>query len=265
MPDQSIEDPAKGGKAAAGNPSGETSSSQNGKDAEAGKTQVTLADLDARLAQSEARNKTANATLYQGVQSLIDRQGQNLKAATESVNRYTEQLEAIGVEVTDEQKEQLRQAEAMHTLTAPGEQEPATDTLPANQRQEPEPDRPQLSPTQQVALAMMDETGIRLSQTDTAELALIDQETTDLEVFRASFKAALDAKVNRLAGVETPGENEPTDTDNQNKPGPKMNPRGKGSTETRLLSEKTPGGAKTSSLDFLSAGYQESDDFPSED
>ena len=262
MANQSTQDPVDGDKAVADPQASGTSSPPNGKDAEAGKTQATLADL----AASEARQKAANATLYQGVQSLIDRQGQSLKAAMEPVGRFTEQLEAMGIEVTGEQKEQLRNAEVMHTLTAAGEREPAKDSPPANQRQEPEPDRQELSPTQRVALAMMDKTGIRLSGEDTAELALIDQETEDLEVFKVSFQAALDAKVQRLAGVEAPDDKgTDTDTDTKPKPGPKMNPRGKGDTQSRLISDKTPSGARTTSLDFLSAGYEQSDDFPSGD
>ena len=257
---QSDADPSKGAPAGAGNPTDETSSSQDGQTEDEGKNPATLADL----ATHKQEIQGLLATQYQGVQSLLDRQGESLKSAMEPVNRFNATLESMGIEVTAEQKEQLRQAEVMHTLTQ-GEQANGKTTQPGESPQEPDPKGRSLSPTQQLAMAMMEQTGIRLDQTDVAELALIDQGTTDLEVFGASFKAALDAKVNRLAGVETDTGDGETETETGKPGGPGLNARGSGSKNPRILPEETPGGNRTTSLDFLSAGYQESDDFPSPD
>ena len=261
MTKQPEADPSDGGKAAAGKPKDPTSSGNDGEPEDEGKNPATLADL----ATHKKEIQGLLATQYQGVQSLLDRQGESLKTAMEPVSRFNATLESMGIEVTDEQKEQLRQAEVMYTLTQ-GEQSNGKTLLPGETTQETDPTKgSSLSPTQQMAVAMMEQTGIRLNPADAAELALIDQETTDLQVFGASFKAALDAKVQRLAGVEADTGEEETKTDVDGKPkekGPGLNARGKGSKNPSILPEERPGGAKTTSLDFLSAGYQESEDFP---
>lgn len=254
MTDQSIEDPTATPEAGGGAPNDPTSSGQPGaNDKQDGKAPMTLAEGQAL----EERIRAANATHYQGVQSMIDRQSGNLKEVTATVNRYLETQKALGIEVTDEQAEQLRQAEMLRSLTA--EEGGGTDgkenqpVLGADGQPVPTGEQDGMG---NLAVDMMRESGVVILATD-AELTLIDQETKDPMVFMSSVKLAIDTKVQRLANPDTENETE-TGTE-----GPGVNPRGKGSKTPSILPDKTPSGEATSPGDYLTAGFQQSDKFPS--
>lgn len=266
MADQSVTDPAPTTKAG-GDPSQDPTSTGKGEGTvENGKAPVTLAQLEA----SEARQKTALATHYQGIQSLLDRQSGHLKTALEPVDRLTTTLTAMGVELEPGQIEQLRSAELTHALVSgsggEGERADGKTALPAQEPAEPGPTDRQPGPMETLAYGMMQEQGIGISdRTDPAEFALIDQTTTDQAVFAKSVQDAINAKITRLANPGTePAETE-TETDTGTKPGPGVNPRGSGTKPANLIPDKTPSGARQPSINFLEAGYSKSDDFPSDE
>ena len=245
-------DPTDPTKAGGGSPKDPASPGDPGAiDEQDGKTQATLADLSAL----ETKFKEGLATQYQGVQSLLDRQSGNLKAAREQVDRQIKAMEAMGIEVTPAQAEQLKQDEAVRALTAAEEEGP--DGKPVQPGQKPAETAPAGEQTQmgKLAMAMMQEQGVVILPTD-IELEKIDQETKDPKVFMDSMQDAIDAKIQRLANPDATGNGE-TET------GPRVNPRGKGRKANTVLPEKTPSGARTGSLDFLQTGYEESDKFPS--
>jgi hypothetical protein len=253
MPSQSDTDPdatTKAGGGSSNNPAGP--GDQGATDKQNGKTPATLADI----AASEERQKQALATQYQGVQSLLDRQSGSLKEALEPVTDQLAAMEAMGIEVTPAQAEQLKQTAMMKALTK-SDEEKGPDGKPLQPGEKPDETTPTGEQTQmgKLAMGMMQEQGVVILPTD-AELELIDQETKDPKVFMDSMQDAIDAKIKRLANPDATG-------DDVTVTGPRANPRGKGNKANTVLPEKTPSGARTGSLDYLSAGYQESDKFPS--
>jgi len=226
-----------------------------GNEQQNGNQPVTQAALDAHKAEIRQmldRN-------YQGVQAMLDRQSGTLKAATETVGRFNKALDGMGVKLTPDQVEQLREQETVRALSQAGE---TTDTsLPRdNSAGQPQGQEPETGMLSNLALKMMQERGIVILKDD-PELALIDQQTQDPQIFMASVDKALAAKVRRHAGLEP----EPDGNANRQpaQGGPGINPRGGGQKGTRLLAETKPGGGKTQPGDFLQAGFQESDKFPS--
>lgn len=257
MANQSNTDPsasALAGDGASKDPAGLGQQEVSGE--QDGKTPATLAELEAHKAEVKA----LLATQYQGVQSLLDRQSGNLKTALEPVNRLTATLEGMGVELTPAQTEQLRQAEVMHTLTSGGKEKDIDGKAaqPGQAAGEPAPADDQPGVLGKLAMDMMQQRGVVILATD-PELELIDQETKDPKVFMDSVELALDTKIKRLAAPDAnTGDDAKTDAQSV---GPGINPRGKGAKPGNLLPAKTPGGNRTSSQDFLQAGFQESGKF----
>ncbi len=239
-------DPAASPKAGGGASDDRPGDGDGASDEQNGKTQATLGDLQAL----ETRIKQGLATQYQGVQSLIDRQSVSLKAKLDPVNNLIASLREQGVEISDSQAELERNKALTDALTGTGDEEPEAEPLPNPQQQEP-------SGMGKLALDMMRTRGVVILQDD-VELALIDQQTQDPKVFMDSIDAAITAKVERLADPEAALSDE-TETEPS---GPGVNPRGKGAKKGTILPEETPSGSRTTSQDFLQAGYQESDDFP---
>lgn len=250
-------DPSGTAQASGGGSADPTSSGDGGENEnQDGKAPATLADLAAHKKEIQG----LLSTQYQGVQSLLDRQSGNLKEALEPVGRMTKALEAMGIELTPEQTQELRESEVLHSLSGG---EPGADGQPRSDADgETEPADEQSGGTLgALALGMMRERGVVILQTDEAELALIDQETKDPKVFMDSIDAAIEHKIQRLANPDTETGENVTDR----RPGPNMNPRGSGEKPTNILPDKSPSGDRTSSQDFLKAGYNESDAFPADE
>ncbi len=243
--------PGKGGTPGAGG-----NQQQNGNDP------VTFADLAAHKTEIQGMLNSQ----YQGIQGLLDRQSGNMAKAMEPVNRLMASLEGMGIELTPEQQAELRSGEASHALSELGQ--PA-DGEPGQGNDQPNPNEPQdqAGRFNQLALDTMRSRGVVLMATD-EEMALVDQTTEDPKVFLDSLDGALTRKVQRLAGMDVEpiptGEGESDDSQDR-EPGPGPNPRGSGNKPTNLLPEKTPSGARTEPIDYLTAGYSESDAFPSEE
>lgn len=267
MADQSVTDPAPTAKAG-GEPSKDPTSTGPGEgtNQENGKAPVTLAMLEASEVRQAQTQKVALATHYQGIQSLIDRQSGNLKAALEPVNRLADTLKSMGVELEPGQLEQLRQTELTHALTSGGgEGQTGPDGKPTQPVQEPvkpEPAGHQPGPMETLAMGMMQEQGVAVTERDTAEFELIDQTTKDPTVFAASIQAAINAKIQRLANPKSDTGDGETDQSGK-KGGPGVSPRGTGTQPANLIPDKTPAGDRTPSINYLAAGYEKSDDFPS--
>ena len=255
--------PSAAGKAAGG-PSGRGGTlGQEENEQQNGKTGVTQAELDAM----ERRFEQRLARQYQGIQSMIDRQSGSLKAANETFGRFSKTLEKLGVKLTDEQSDALREAETLHAMSQAdgdnGEPEPEPGDGTGAQ---PKGRARQIGTFGDLALRMMQERGVMISAND-PELEEVDQETQDPKVFMDSFEAALDAKVlrvareRRLGGLEPEPGTEEAETET-GAGGPKLNPRGRGTPRGKLLPDKRPSGERTTPGDYLSAGYEESGVFP---
>jgi hypothetical protein len=260
MPGQSDTDPTDPTKAGGGDPKNPAGPGEDGATTDPdGKEPVTQAELKAH--KQELQELLAKQ--YQGIQSLVDRQSGNLKAALDPVNNLIASLRAQGVEISDAQAEGERNKAVTTALTG-GPDELGPDGKPVQPGQKPGEPAPADEQTGmgKLAMDMMREQGVVISEKDTAELALIDQETKDPKVFMDSFQAALDAKVQRLAA--DPGGTGDDVTDGKPK-GPGLQPRGKGTKPSNVLPDKMPGGGRTSSQNFLQAGYNVSDKFPSEE
>src|SRR3990172_9206423 len=184
-PNQSA--PSATGKAAGGasgkggSPSLEENQEQNGK------KPVTMADLEAQ----EGRFKQMLARQYQGIQSMIDRQSGSLKAANASAARITKSLEDMGIKLTDEQKQEIRENELLSQAEGAGDGNPLPGGAPDGQ---PGSQGAQGGTFGDLAIAMMRERGVMITQND-PELAKIDQETKDPKVFMDTFDKALTDKV----------------------------------------------------------------------
>jgi len=252
MPNQSNKAPdatPKAGGAASDDPPG---AGAGATDEQNGTQPATLADL----ALQKAEIQELLGTQYRGVQSLLDRQSGSLKTALEPVNRLTAQLEEMGVEISPAQAAELRNTEMMRSLT--GGEGAAGDGEPLPPGENPGAQQPtgaQQNPLADLAIRMMRERGVVILGED-AELALIDQKTQDPKVLMDSVALAIDTKIQRLANPEDTGDGE-----TENPTGPGIQPRGRGKKATNLLPETGPGGERTTSQDYLSSGYEESDDF----
>ena len=255
--------PSATGKAAGG-PSGrggtlgsEENEQQNGK------TTVTPAELDAM----EKRFEQRLARQYQGIQSMIDRQSGSLRAANETFGRFSKTLEKIGVKLTDEQSDALREAETLHAMSQADGADGDLETEPGDETDgQPRGRARQIGTFGDLALRMMSERGVVINAKD-IELEQVDQETKDPKVFMDSMEAALDAKVlrvareRRLGGLEPETDTEETETDTGTG-GPRLNPRGKGTPKGKVLPDKRPSGERTQPGDYLAAGYDEAGNFP---
>lgn len=225
-----------------------------------GNQPVTMADLEAL--KGEIKGNLSQT--YQGIQGLLDRQSGNLRAAVEPVNRVLQALEAQGIEVPEATKAAIRSStldEALLGDGAGGNAQPGQQ--PGQGGQPGAEDGSQVGALQSLALRMFQERGMAILAND-PELALVDQETQDPQVFMGSVDKALSSKALRLAkgqlaemGVELPETDDHGNDAEPSAPGPGMNLRGKGRKQPNLLPEQMPSGRNTTPEDRLRVGFEQ--------
>lgn len=230
-----------------------------------GNQPVTMAQLEAL----ENRVKESLAGTYQGIQGLLDRQSGSLRAAVEPVNQVLKVLEAQGVEIPEATKTAIRSQALDDALLGQGDDPGGSSGATGNdQAGNGAGGQGQTGTLGHLALQMFQQRGMAILAND-PELALIDQETQDPQVFMSSVDKALNTKALRMAGdqlkamgVELPEtEDDETEAEPSGRTGPGVNLRGKGKKQPNLLPEQMPSGRSTTPEDRLRVGFEQATEF----
>lgn len=217
-------------------------------------TTLTRAEVAEMLKQAKAEN-------YQQTQSLLDqlgsRQSKQLKAALEPVERTLVALAKSGVKIDDDTADRIRSQARVDALAAPGgafdDDEGFDQQIETNGRTSSAQRRDSQPTLGHLILQLMQQRGVFVLDSD-AEAKLIDVTEQNPQKLLAMADKAINTKIARLAGVETPADQTETDAvPVQSGPGPNL--KGKGSKGTKILPEGEP-------MDYLAAGYKESPEFP---